>query len=87
MQLIKKYWLAIVLLVLVAVAGVMIYTKLHPKELPANLVEGTGRIYGDLVNLNTKYPGRIAKLTVDYGTPVKKGMAVAVLKSREQEAQ
>lgn len=87
MQLIKKYWLAIVLLVLVAVAGVMIYTKLHPKELPENLVEGTGRIDGDLVNLNTKYPGRIAKLTVDDGTPVKKGMAVAVLKSREQEAQ
>jgi len=65
----------------------MIYVKLHPKELPENLVEGTGRIDGDLVNLNTKYPGRVKKITVNDGTVVKKGMVVAVLGSREYEAQ
>jgi len=86
LQLIKKYWLGLALLLLVAVAAVMIYTKLHPKELPANLVEGTGRIDGDLVNLNTKYPGRLEQISVDDGTPVTKGMLVARLKSDEYEA-
>ena len=86
MQRIKKHWLGLALLLLVAVAAAMIYTKLHPKELPANLVEGTGRIDGDLVNLNTKYPGRLEQITVDDGTPVTKGMLIAQLKSDEYEA-
>jgi len=65
----------------------MIYQKLHPKVLPENLIEGTGRIDGDLINLNTKYPGRIEKITVDDGSIVKKGMIVAILGSKEYEAQ
>ena len=83
----KKYWLAVAIAVLLVISGWMIYVKLHPKELPENLVEGTGRIDGDLVNLNTKYPGRVKKITVNDGTVVKKGMVVAVLGSREYEAQ
>jgi len=87
MQVLKKYWLAIVIAVLLAIAGEMIYLKLHPKELPSNLVEGTGRMDGDLINLNVKYPGRIKKIFVDDGVAVKKGMIVAILKSKEYEAQ
>ena len=87
MQMLKKYWLAVAIAVLLVISGWMIYVKLHPKELPENLVEGTGRIDGDLVNLNTKYPGRVKKITVNDGTVVKKGMVVAVLGSREYEAQ
>ena len=49
MQVLKKYWLAIVIAVLLVISGGMIYVKLHPKELPSNLVEGTGRMDGDLV--------------------------------------
>ncbi|RRS31051.1 MAG: secretion protein HlyD [Epsilonproteobacteria bacterium (ex Lamellibrachia satsuma)] len=87
MEIIKKYWIGIFSAVLIAVAAIMIYTKLHPKVLPKNLVEGTGRIDGDLINLNTKYPGRIKKITVDDGMIVKKGMVVAILGSKEYEAQ
>ena len=87
MKVLKKYWLAVVIAVLLVISGVMIYVKLHPKELPSNLVEGTGRIDGDLVNLNAKYPGRVEKIFVDDGTAVTKGMVVGVLKSREFEAQ
>ncbi|BAF71237.1 HlyD family secretion protein [Sulfurovum sp. NBC37-1] len=87
MQIIKKYWIGIVAAILIVIAGVMIYAKLHPKTLPKNLVEGTGRIDGDLTNLNTKYPGRVEKITVDDGTVVKKGMIVAILGSKEYEAQ
>jgi len=87
MQVVKKYWLAIVIAVLLVISGAMIYVKLHPKELPSNLVEGTGRMDGDLVNLNAKYPGRLEKIFVDDGVPVTKGMVVGVLKSKEFEAQ
>jgi HlyD family secretion protein len=86
-KILKKYWLGAVVLLLFVIAGAMIYAKLHPKELPSNLLEGTGRIDGDLVNLNTKYPGRIAEMFVDDGVPVTKGMVVARLTSREYEKQ
>ncbi len=87
MHLVKKYWLGLVLLLLVAAAGGMIYTKLHPKRLPPNLIEGSGRIDGDLVRLNAKYPGRLSAIYVDEGVPVHRGMVVARLESREYEAQ
>jgi len=87
MQIIKKYWIGFVAAIMIVIAAGMIYTKLHPKTLPENLVEGTGRIDGDLTNLNTKYPGRVESIAVDDGTVVKKGMIVAVLGSREHEAQ
>ncbi|MEN4044981.1 efflux RND transporter periplasmic adaptor subunit [Sulfurimonas sp. NWX367] len=87
MQVLKKYWLGVVIAVLLVTAGGMIYKKLHPKTLPANLVEGTGRMDGDLVNLNAKYAGRLEKISVDDGVPVSKGMVVGVLKSKELAAQ
>jgi len=87
MELVKKYWIWIVVLILLVSAGMMIYGKLHPKVLPENLLQGTGRIDGDLVNLNTKYPGRVETIKVEDGTVVKKGMVVALLKSAEQQAQ
>ncbi len=86
MQSLKRYGLGVALLLLVAVAAGMIYLKLHPKELPANLIEGTGHIDGDLVRLNTKHPGRLVELKVDDGIPVKKGQLVARLSSPEYEA-
>ncbi len=76
-----------VALALFVVAGALIYVKLHPRQLPANLVEGTGRIDGDLTNLNAKYPGRVAEIFVDDGIPVKKGMVVARLTSKEYKEQ
>ncbi len=82
----RKYLLGFVLLGLVAIAALLIYLKLHPKTLPANLVAGVGRIDGDLVNINAKYPGRIAKLLVEEGEPIKKGQIVATLVSKEIEA-
>ena len=79
MQIVKKYWIGIIAAGLILVASGMIYVKLHPKTLPENLIEGSGRIDGDLVNLNTKYPGRVRRMLVEDGTLVKKGMIVAVL--------
>ncbi|RMD46304.1 MAG: HlyD family efflux transporter periplasmic adaptor subunit [Aquificota bacterium] len=86
MNIIKKYWVGFVALFLVVLATFFIYKKLNPKELPPNLVMGTGRIDGDLININTKYPGRIKKLYVDEGDKIKKGQLIAEIKSDEYEA-
>jgi len=50
----KKYWLGFVFFILIISGAYFIYLKLHPKEIPPNLVVGTGRIDGDLININTK---------------------------------
>ena len=86
MQIIKKYWAGVMIAVLFAGAALIIYTKLHPNVLADNLVQGTGRIDGDLINLNVKYPGRIDRIVKESGDPVKKGEAVAFVKSEEYEA-
>jgi HlyD family secretion protein len=85
-QLFKQYWLGIVAALLVGVAAWMIAVKLHPKTLPSNLVEGVGRIDGDLIRLNVKYPGRVVKISVEEGMPIKKGDIVAILGSDETRA-
>lgn len=86
-QIIQKYGLGAVVAMLFSIAALLIYAKLHPKVLPDNLVQGTGRIDGDLINLNTKYPGRIVTMAVAEGDSVKKEETIAVLGSTEQEAQ
>jgi HlyD family secretion protein len=86
MQIVKKYWIGLLALVMLLLAAVSIYRTLHPKVLPANLIEGTGRIDGDLIALNTKYPGRVERITVEDGMAVEKGALIAVLRSREYAA-
>ncbi len=87
MELIKKYWLGFFAVILFLLSAYLIYLKLNPKQLPPNLVMGTGRIDGDLININTKYPGRIEKLFVDEGDSIRKNQLIAIIKSDEYEAQ
>lgn len=87
MEILKKYWIAFVALILFIFASFLIYLKLNPKQLLPNLVMGTGRIDGDLININTKYPGRIEKLFVDEGDKIRKNQLIAVIKSDEYKAQ
>ena len=82
-NIVKKYWTAVIGIALLIVAVFFIYQKLNKKQLPANLVMGTGTIDGDLVNINTKYPGRIKKLYVDESDNIKKGQLVAEIEDDE----
>ncbi len=86
MQLLKKYWLGIFAAGLLAVAALMIYDKLNPAKLPPGLIQGVGRIDGDLTSLNVKYPGRVIDISVQEGDAVKKGEVIGVLGSDEFEA-
>ncbi|MDP3586877.1 MAG: HlyD family efflux transporter periplasmic adaptor subunit [Sulfuricurvum sp.] len=86
-QIAKKYWLGVFVLALFCGASVMIYLKLHTQALPENLVQGSGRIDGDLINVNVKYPGRISIMDISEGDWVQKGSIIAIIDSSEQKAQ
>ncbi len=79
----KKNILAILIIGLLVISGVLIYKKLNTKKVPPYLVEAVGVVDGDLINLNTKYPGRIIKLSVDTGDRVKKDEIIAKLDDKE----
>ncbi len=85
LTMIKKYGMYIFLVTLFIVASVLIYEKINPKELPANLISATGKIDGDLTMLNTKYPGRLEMVAVQSGQKVQKGAIIAKLTSQEYQ--
>ncbi len=82
----KKHGLGLLLLALLALASFLIYDTLHPRALAPNLIEGTGRIDGDLINLSCKYPGRIEKMMFEEGERVRKDQVLVRLSSGELEA-
>lgn len=84
---IKQYRLGVAILALVLIASGLIINKLIAPKLAENLVQGSGRMDGDLVNLNAKYAGRIAVLNIQEGQRVSVGQSIAVLASPEYEAQ
>lgn len=79
----KKYGMYIVVAVLLVIALFFIYIKLNPDTLAKNLIAGTGKMDGDLIALNTKYPGRIDSVTIQEGQQIRKGDEIAVLQSEE----
>ncbi|MBN2870455.1 MAG: HlyD family efflux transporter periplasmic adaptor subunit [Campylobacterales bacterium] len=83
----RKYWAGIVVASLFGAAAFLIYLKLHPPVLDPNLIQGSGRIDGDLITLNAKYPGRLCGIYAKEGDRVSQGDVVACLESREYRAQ
>ncbi len=79
----KKYGMYLVVAVLFIIALGLIYHKLNPKTLAKNLISGTGKMDGDLIALNTKYPGRLDTVTIHEGQQIKKGDIIATLRSDE----
>ena len=82
----KNYIIGIALILLLTVSAFFIYKKLYPVQLPPNLIAGAGRIDGDIIALNTRYPGRIKSILIEDGQRVKKGDIIALIKSEEFEA-
>ena len=80
---IKNYILIVIIGLLVAVSGYFTYQKIKGKELPKNLIASSGRIDGDLILLNTKYPARVADIFVNEADKVTKGQIIAKLTSKE----
>ena len=79
----KNYIAMILVAILVGVSGYFIYIKINGKELPEGLVASSGRIDGDLILINTKYPARVKDVFVDEGDTVTQKQIVATLTSKE----
>ncbi len=79
----KNYIAMILVAILVAVSGYFIYIKINGKELPEGLVASSGRIDGNLILINTKYPARVKDVFVDEGDTVTQKQIVATLTSKE----
>ncbi len=87
MKIIKRYWLAVIVLILFLTAVFLIIQKLSQKEIPPDLIVGVGRFDGDVINLNTKYGGKLIKVYVQEGDKVTKGQILAELDSKEFKSQ
>ena len=76
----------LILIALLLAASWLIYKKLHPKELPPNLVAGVGHFDAHIINLSTKYPARVKEQLAKESKKVQKGEVLTILRSKEYEA-
>jgi len=61
--------------------------RLRGQTLPEGIVKSNGRIEATQVDVSSKYPGRLSEVTVEEGSSVTQGQAIAKLTSPEYEAQ
>jgi HlyD family secretion protein len=60
---------------------------LRRATLPDGILKSNGRLDATLVDVSSKYPGRLSEVMVDEGSNVTKGQVIAVITSPEYEAQ
>src|SRR5919198_601588 len=83
----------VIILVLVLAAGFLFWRLfLRKPDVPASIVQVTGRVEGDDASVAAKTAGRIREITVREGDQVKAGQVLATLdddqlKAREEAAQ
>ena len=61
--------------------------RLRGRDMPEGIIKTNGRIEATEVDVNTKYPGRLATVSVNEGDEVTAGQVVATISSPETEAQ
>ncbi len=82
-----KKLLPLLALIAIAIGSWWAYTQFVKVEpLPDGLVQANGRIEGDMVSVSSKYPGRIARITVEEGDSVTAGDVLVELEAGEIEA-
>ena len=61
--------------------------RLRGEKFPPGIVESNGRIEATQVDVSSKYAGRLSEVTVEEGSNVTQGQAIAKITSPEYEAQ
>ena len=80
-------WLAIAVVLLILAGGGYWSWKAQRPLLPPGFASGNGRLEADVVDIDTKFAGRVARLLADEGDMVWAGQIVAVMDTRDLEAQ
>lgn len=75
--------IGLLIVVLAAGAGGFYWWKHVHSQLPAGVSWGNGRLEADEIDIDTKFPGRIAELRVDIGDMVASGQVVARMDTRD----
>lgn len=82
-----KRALWVVIIILTAASGYLVYTQWFRKEpLPEGLIQANGRIEGDHVTVAGKYSGRIKNLLAREGDTVKAGQVLVQLDDPQVQA-
>jgi HlyD family secretion protein len=80
-------WLAAALVLLILAGGGYGWWKAHRPLLPPGFASGNGRLEANVIDIDTKFAGRIARLLVEEGDMVRAGQVVAMMDTRDLEAQ
>ena len=72
---------------ILAAGGGAAWWSAHQGALPVGIASGNGRIEADVIDIDTKFAGRIAEMRVDEGDMVKAGQTLARMDTRDIEAQ
>jgi len=86
---VRRHWIkpALLLLVLLAAAtGGGIWWLRPATGLPPGIASGNGRLEADEIDIDTKFPGRIAKLFADEGDLTTAGEVLALMDAQDLQA-
>ena len=85
----KLRWRLVAVIALAAAAsagGGYYWWRLHQTGLPAGIVFSNGRLEAEEIDIDAKFPERVAQLLVDEGDVVQRGQIVARMDTRDVEA-
>lgn len=86
---VRKRWLGIAVALLIVCGGAgaaFLWWQNSRSQLPPGIVWGNGRIEADEIDIDTKFPGRIAEMLADEGDMVKSGQVVARMDTQDLAA-
>jgi len=78
-----RFWIGLVAVLFVAGGAGFYWWKHSQSQLPAGISYGNGRLEADEIDIDTKFPGRIAELHADIGDMVTAGQLVARMDTRD----
>ena len=78
-----RFSVGLVAVLMAAGGGGFLWWKHLQSQLPAGISYGNGRLEADEIDIDTKFPGRIAELSADIGDMVSAGQVVARMDTRD----
>ncbi len=82
-----RFSVGLLAVLLVAGGGGFYWWKHSQAQLPSGISWGNGRLEADEIDIDTKFPGRIAELRADIGDMVTAGQVVARMDTRDLQEQ